>query len=66
LVLLVQAFFFWAVPAPSLAQDAVMLGVVTNYEDLPLLGATLTATRLELLFCKTPEKTQNLLFKKNF
>jgi carboxypeptidase family protein/TonB-dependent receptor-like protein len=50
---LAAAFVFWVVPLLGQAPDAVMRGVVSNSEGLPLSGAKLTATRSETNFAQT-------------
>ena len=47
------ALLFWIIPLRAQAPDAVMRGVVSDSEGLPVSGAKLTATRLETNFAQT-------------
>jgi hypothetical protein len=50
---LTAALLAWTVPSPAQTPDAVMYGVVSNSEGLPLRGAKLTATRSETGFSQS-------------
>src|ERR1700681_1107003 len=47
------ALLFWIIPLVAQAPDAVMRGVVSDSEGIPLSGAKLTATRSETNFVQT-------------